>query len=88
MVPKLATGIAITTVLILFTTSLTPHILKKKVEAQRNHYQAEQRGNVNLRAADNLLEGQLGHAASDNHQAAGTVTLPTIVTGRAMTSGV
>ena len=30
MVPKLATGIAITTVLILFTTSLTPHTLKKK----------------------------------------------------------
>ncbi len=68
MVPKLATGIAITTVLILFTTSLTPHTLKKKVEAQRNHYQAEQRGYVNLRAADNLLEGQLRHAASDNHQ--------------------
>ena len=30
IVPKLATGIAITTVLILFTTSLTPHTLKKK----------------------------------------------------------
>ena len=29
IVPKLATGIAITTVLILFTTSLTPHTLKK-----------------------------------------------------------
>lgn len=30
MVPKLATGMAMTTVLMLFTKSLTPHALKRK----------------------------------------------------------
>ncbi len=42
--------------------------LEEEVEAQRNHHQAEHRSHVNLRTADNLLEGQLRHTASDNHQ--------------------
>ncbi len=68
IVPKLATGIAITTVLMLLTKSLTPHTLNRKYMLRGTTHKAQKRGNIYLRTADNLLHRQLCHRGTDNHQ--------------------
>ena len=63
--------------------------LEQEINAQRYYHKTQERGEVYLRTANNLLH--LNNLAIEEPiiiRAAGTVMLPTIVTGRAMISGV
>ena len=42
--------------------------LEQKINAQRYYHKTQERGEVYLRTADNLLHRQLSHRGTDNHQ--------------------
>lgn len=62
--------------------------LEQKVHRQRHDEEAQERGNIDLHTAHDLAKGQRAIDDPMTIRAAGTVILPTIVTGRAMRSGV